>query len=249
MDNEQLRFIHDEVACFGPELSEDQCAKLCRYYEMLVEKNKVMNLTRIVDFEDAVRKHFADSLAITNYIDLSGEKQILDLGTGAGFPGIPLKIAFPNLKVIMIDSVGKKVNFVNEVIRELGLADEPEVLPKKIGTAAIHARAEELASDSIYRERFDLCVSRAVANLSTLSEYCLPFVRKGGLFVSYKSGESNEEIKAAGKAISILGGSPCECFDYELRGMGRTLVKVVKIRKTPSIYPRKAGTPSKQPLS
>lgn len=219
-------------------LSTAQAEQFVRYYELLLEKNSVMNLTRITEFDDVVEKHFADSLALAKYKDLTGPLRILDLGCGAGFPGIPLKIAFPALQVTLLDSVGKKISFVNDVIRELQLND----------CVGIHARAEDLARKNDFREQFDLVTSRAVANLSTLSEYCLPFVRKGGSFIAYKSGESDEEIQNAAHAISVCGGAAPETIRYSLGDMGRSLVFISKEKSTPRVYPRKAGTPSKTPL-
>ena len=225
----------------GIRIDENAADSLLRYYEMIVEKNKVMNLTRITEFEDAVRKHFADSLAIENAsgLDLNQNLSVLDLGTGAGFPGIPLALAFPKLKVTMIDTVGKKIQFVNEVINALNIEN----------AVALHARAEEMAFDKKHREQYDLCVSRAVANLSTLSEYCLPFIKTGGYFIAYKAGDSGQEIDAAANAIKILGGSDVETIKYSLYDMERVFVKIKKGKHTPCNYPRKAGTPAKNPIS
>lgn len=215
------------------------------YYELIVEKNKVMNLTRITDFGDAVAKHFADSLALSKFIDLKSNLSVLDLGTGAGFPGIPLAIAWPELKVTMMDSVGKKINFVNEAIEKINRTSEGKVLSN---AAAYHARAEELANDGKHREKYDLCVSRAVANMSSLTEYCLPFVKKGGIFAAYKAGNCGEEVKKAEKAIKILGGKKPDLKEYSLEGMERTIILIRKEKSTPKMYPRRAGTPTKSPI-
>lgn len=240
-------------------LSDQQKSQFIKYYELMIEWNKVMNLTAITDFEEVIEKHFLDSLCLNQILDLSKEYSILDLGTGAGFPGIPLKIAFPNLNILLMDSLNKRISFLNEVIDQLGLSrlkdvlcDRSSDLKEEIpnGILAVHGRAEEMARKKEYREMFDVCVSRAVANLSSLSEYCLPFVKKEGCFVSYKSAESDEELKEAKNAIFLLGGKVGEIKKYRVPGsdMGRSLIKINKVRNTPKSYPRKAGTPGKNPL-
>ena len=220
--------------------SSEQQEQFVTYYKMLVEKNKVMNLTAITEFDEVLDKHFLDSIALAQYVDLTKSISLIDLGTGAGFPGMPLKIMFPNLKVTLADSLNKRIVFLDEVIGELGLTD----------IQTVHARAEDLAHNSDYREQYDYCVSRAVANLSSLSEYCLPFVRIGGTFISYKSGEIEEELAAAKKAIFLLGGQFDQVIPFQLEGtdLGRSFVLINKVKKTAKTYPRKSGMPTKKPL-
>lgn len=223
---------------FKLELTEKQIEQFLKYYEMLIEKNKVMNLTAITEYDEVIEKHFLDSISLCQVYDLSKPVKILDMGTGAGFPGIPLKIAFPEVEITLADSLNKRIKFLDEVIEELGL--------EKVTT--IHARAEELARNKEHRENYDLVVSRAVANLSTLGEYCIPFVKMGGNFISYKSGEVEEEINIAEKAIKTLGGQIKDVFKFNLTDQKRSFVIIEKIKTTPKTYPRKAGTPSKEPL-
>ena len=199
-----------------------------------------MNLTAITEFDEVVTKHFIDSISLVKAVGLHREIALIDVGTGAGFPGIPLKIVFPHLKVTLLDSLNKRVKFLNEVINTLGLQ----------GIDAVHGRAEDAARAVELREKFDLCVSRAVANLSTLSEYCLPFVKTGGMFVSYKSEKVAEEIDLAKNAVSILGGEFFSQTEFTLpdSDIYRNLFMIKKKRSTPKKYPRKAGLPSKEPI-
>ena len=218
------------------ELTAEKEQQFLTFYEMLVEKNKVMNLTAITEFEDVVEKHFLDSISLCQVMDLKKSLTLLDLGTGAGFPGIPLKIMFPELKITLADSLNKRLLFLNEVMEALNLKD----------IETVHGRAEELSKRKDYRESFDLCVSRAVANLSTLSEYCLPFIHISGKFISYKSGEVEDELKA----VFVLGGEIEDVIHFTLpdSDIKRSFVVINKVHATPKAYPRKAGTPSKSPL-
>ena len=201
-----------------------------------------MNLTAITEFNEVMKKHFIDSLSLIRAVPDINVKaySLIDVGTGAGFPGIPLKIMFPSLKVVLLDSLNKRISFLNEVINKLGLTD----------IEAFHGRAEDFAKQKEYREHFDICVSRAVANLSTLSEYCLPFVKKGGFFISYKSDKITEEFEHAGQAIKILGGIYQDQKEFYLPGSDicRNLFMIKKVNTTPEKYPRKAGLPSKEPI-
>lgn len=237
MDNS--KFIK-ELDTLGIHLSDIQQEQFDRYYELLIEWNRVMNLTGITAYEEVNLKHFTDSLTIVRINDMKNVFTLIDIGTGAGFPGIPIKIAFPHIKVVLLDSLNKRIKFLNEVVEKLNL-DNVETL---------HGRAEDYAKKAEYREQFDMCVSRAVANLSTLGEYCIPFVKKGGCFVSYKSADSDEEINQSEKAISILGGKISKIDKFMLPGsdMGRALIVTEKDKNTPQKYPRKAGVPSKEPL-
>lgn len=221
-------------------LEKEQLLQFLTYYEMLIEWNKVMNLTAITDYDEVLKKHFVDSLSLVKAFDLKNNIALMDIGTGAGFPGLPLKIVFPGLKVTLLDSLNKRIQFLNAVIDKLALKD----------IVAIHGRAEDFARPEALREQYDLCVSRAVANLTTLSEYCLPFVKPEGSFISYKSEKITEEMKEAKKAIKILGGQVEKQVELSLPNSDiyRNLFVIKKIAPTPGKYPRKAGLPSKEPL-
>lgn len=242
MNNQFCKLMENELKELSIQLSEQQMEQFYKYYELLIEKNKVMNLTAITELEDVVSKHFVDSLSLIKAVgDIdSKEYSMIDVGTGAGFPGIPLKIAFPNLKITLLDSLNKRVKFLNDVIAELGLED----------IKAVHGRAEDYGVDREYREQYDFCVSRAVANLSTLSEYCMPFVKVGGWFIPYKSGKIEQELVDAGNAIGVLSGKLCEVITFLLPGtdVERDLVKIEKVKVLNKKYPRKAGVASKEPL-
>ena len=230
-----------DLAELGVNLTKKQISQFMRYYELLVEWNSFMNLTGITEFEEVMRKHFVDSVSLIKALELKGKDlSVIDIGTGAGFPGLPLKIAFPELKVTLLDSLNKRIKFLNEVILQLGL--------ENIDT--IHGRAEDYAKPEKLREKYDTCVSRAVANLSTLSEYCLPFVKVGGCFVSYKSEKISDEAIDAQNAICLLGGKVKEQVEFQLPNSDiyRNLFVIEKKHNTPKKYPRKAGLPAKEPL-
>lgn len=232
-------YLIDTLSSWNHDISQEQIEKLDKFYEMLIEKNKVMNLTAITDFDDVLKKHFVDSLSICFCLP----EQVLsvcDLGTGAGFPGIPLAIYYPDIHFTLIDSLNKRINFLSEVVDELGLTN----------VSLVHSRAEEAGRNKLYREKFDLVVSRAVANISVLSEYCLPLVSVGGNFISYKSASVDEEISDSGKAIEKLGGkiNSIEKFLLPNTDIARSFILISKDKTTPKAYPRKAGTPGKDPL-
>ncbi len=231
----------------GIVLSKEQLEQFVDYYKLLVEWNEKINLTAITEWEDVCIKHFADSLSLNlcynSFNDFNqkfSRKTLCDVGTGAGFPGIPLKILFPELEVSLFDSLEKRVKFLNEVISKLSL--------QKID--AVHGRAEELAFKKEYREKFDYATARAVASLPVLSEYCLPFVKPGGFFVAYKSEKAPEEIESSVNALKILKGEVSCSKSFVLPGteLGRNIILIRKTGNITSKYPRKAGTPSKQPL-
>lgn len=230
--------LFDETKKNGMELSDKQIAQFNLYYELLTAKNKVMNLTAITEYNDVVKKHFIDSMMISRVLDMKKINSLCDVGTGAGFPGIPLKIVYPHLHLTLVDSVGKRVNFLSEVVEKLDLED----------VEAIHSRTEDLAHNSKYREKYDLVTARAVASMNVLSEYCIPYAKIGGYFAAYKSGNIEEEIENAKNAVKTLGGKIEKTDMFELYEMGRSIVLIRKVNTTPKIYPRKAGTPSKNPL-
>ena len=223
----------------GINLNDTQLDKFQKYYEILIERNKVMNLTAITEVNDVVTKHFVDSISLINYFDLNNKK-IIDVGTGAGFPGIPLAIILENTEFTLMDSLNKRINFLNDVIELCELNN----------VTTIHSRAEDLGRNVEYREKFDICVSRAVANLSTLLEYCIPFVKVGGSFISYKSGNVDEELDASKSAQTKLSCIIDKKISFTLNGtdMSRSFVKFDKKGILSKKYPRQAGKPKKEPL-
>lgn len=230
--------FRNSMNSIGIELTDSQLNAFETYYDMLIDRNKVMNLTAITEFDEVMDKHFLDSVYLFRSIKLEADYKLIDIGTGAGFPGIPLKIVFPELKITLLDSLNKRVGFINDVIEELNLND----------IEAIHGRAEDIARNKSYRASYDIAVSRAVANLSTLSEYCLPFVKIGGKFVSYKSGDCADEVDNAKAAIHLLGGKINKIDEFSYSNNSRSFIVIDKVMNTSNKYPRKAGLPSKKPL-
>ncbi|MBQ0037034.1 MAG: 16S rRNA (guanine(527)-N(7))-methyltransferase RsmG [Firmicutes bacterium] len=247
MDNNKAKYLSDVLSESNIILSDIQIEQFINYYDLLVEWNEKINLTSIVEFEDVCIKHFLDCLSIIKAFDSLDNlysyfngKSLVDVGTGAGFPGIPLKILLPNLSVTLIDSLDKRVKFLNEVISKLSLND----------IVAYHGRVEDLAIDSQFRERFDYATARAVASLPVLCEYCLPFVKVGGYFISYKSEKAEAELNLSANALSILGGTFDRDVSFSLNDTdnSRTILFIEKTSFTPDKYPRKAGKPVKKPL-
>jgi 16S rRNA (guanine527-N7)-methyltransferase len=236
----------NDFSSFGINLSDKQLEQFDTYYNLLIETNKVMNLTAITEFDDVCKLHFVDSISSCKYFDFNRDGiSLIDIGTGAGFPGIPLKIVFPQLNITLLDSLNKRLNFLNEVIDTLGLNEEGSI-------RTLHGRAEDHCIPKVgsLRECFDVAVSRAVANMSTLSEYCLPYVKVGGQFIAYKSEKAQDELQNSKGALHLLGGQLVSADEFLLPGtdVSRTICIIDKKEKTSSKYPRKAGVPSKQPL-
>lgn len=240
LEKNNTKQFEKDIEQLGITLNEKQICQFVRYYELLAEWNSFMNLTAIIDFDEVMKKHFIDSLSIVRSGINMNAASMIDIGTGAGFPGIPIKIAFPDCHITLLDSLQKRIKFLDEVIYQLELTD--------IDT--IHGRAEDFAKPGMLRESFDVCVSRAVANLSTLSEYCIPFVKKKGFFISYKSEKLTKEIEDAEKAISLLGGKVKGQVDFMLpdSDIYRNLLLIEKIKGTPERFPRKSGIPAKEPI-
>ena len=213
-------------------LTENQYEQFQKYFELLVEWNEKMNLTAITDESGVALKHFADSLSLLNYVDIPQNSTLADVGTGAGFPGVVLKIARPDIKLTLIDSLNKRLVFLGEVCAQLGIEAE-----------LIHSRAEDGARDEKLRESFDFAVSRAVARMNVLSEYCLPYVKVGGAFCAMKGAQANEEFKESLNAINTLGGKLENKYFFELpeNGGERAIAVVRKVKNTPQKYPRQSG--------
>lgn len=226
------------AAEYGVTLSDEAVERFDIYARLLVERNKVMNLTAITESDEIVKKHFVDSLSLLSVVDIPENAKVIDVGTGAGFPGIPLMIARPDLRMTLLDSTRKRLGFIEEVSHETSL--EPELL---------HSRAEDAGKNENYRERYDLATARAVSNLRDLSEYCLPFVKKGGVFAPMKSAKADEEITQAKKAIHILGGRIEKKVSFDIGDVGsRTVIIIKKISQTPTKYPRPSAKMAKFPI-
>lgn len=245
MSEKELTFLIELFEKHNIVLEKRQACQFYKYYELLVSWNEKINLTAITNYEDVCIKHFLDSASIINMFSSYKEmvsyfsgKTIIDVGTGAGFPGIPLKILIPDLNVVLADSLDKRVNFLNTVISELELD----------GISAVHGRVEDLAKSNEYREAFDFSTARAVAALPVLSEYCIPFVKVDGLFIAYKSEKAAEEVSSSERALSLLGGKIVDSKSFSIFDMKREIIYIKKVSSTPKQYPRKAGTPSKKPL-
>jgi 16S rRNA (guanine527-N7)-methyltransferase len=235
-----MKQLTDALVSMGLKYDEDAIQKFRRYMELILEWNEKVNLTSITEPEDFIKKHYIDSVAIGGFSQMENAQSVIDVGTGAGFPGVPLAILFPEKKFLLMDSLNKRIKIIEAIAQEIGLQN----------AAFCHGRAEELARKREYREQYDLCVSRAVANLAVLSEYCLPFVRVGGWFAAYKTETAEEELKESLRAIELLGGQYVENRQLNISGydLDHRILMIKKVKKTLPKYPRKAGTPAKEPL-
>lgn len=237
---EYFDMLSEACKSMGLSFDEEKYNKFIKYKDLIKEWNQKINLTAITDDEEMIKKHFIDSIKVFNCDYVKNAKSIIDIGTGGGFPGIPMKIVKEDSKMVLLDSLNKRINFLNEVINELNL---PNI-------KTIHGRAEDFAQTVEYRQRFDLAVSRAVANLTVLLEFCLPYVKVGGYFVALKGPAIEEEIKAAEVALKVLGGKIEEIIEVDIEDsdLKHNLLVVKKIKDTPKKYPRKAGMVTKNPI-
>lgn len=238
--NDIEKLLFDSSKELGINLNENQIKQFMMYKNLLLEWNEKINLTAITEDRDIIQKHFVDCVSIASKIDIPSGATVIDVGTGAGFPGIPVKIAFPDIEITLLDSLNKRINFLQEVVSSLGLEN----------VNCVHSRAEDGGQNGEYREQYDMCISRAVANLAVLSEYCLPFVKVGGTFVSLKGPDVKEELEESKKALEKLGGEVIgvEKIDIPKSDITHSLVIIKKVRQTPKAYPRKAGKVTKNPI-
>lgn len=218
--------------------TEEQDDKLIEYMDGVLSWNEKVNLTAITNREEFVVKHLIDSILCCNFPEFIQAKTIIDVGTGAGFPGVPLAVISPEKKFLLADSLNKRIKIISELTEKLSI----------FNVEAVHGRAEEMARNDRYREMFDLSVARAVANLSVLCEYCLPFIKTGGYLLAYKGPDAEEEAAGAKKAIEVLGGRLDRIEPVNLQGFNHNIIVIEKIKSTPKKYPRNAGTPTKEPL-
>lgn len=232
--------LKQAIETFGYDSSADKLDRFERFMQLVIEWNEKVNLTAITERDEFIKKHFIDSLCCLPHDEYKTAESVIDVGTGAGFPGMPLAIMSPEKNFLLIDSLNKRIKILNEIIAELDLKN----------VTAVHGRAEELARNKLYREQFDICVSRAVSRLSVLSEYCLPFVKKGGWLAAYKGPDAEREIEDAHSALGKLGGKVFDIKNTEMDqfGISHRIVYIQKTMNTPKVYPRKAGTPEKKPL-
>lgn len=237
---ELKQYLEDGSKKLGISLNTIQVNQFLQYKELLLEWNEKMNLTAITDDKEIIIKHFLDSISIGAFFDFSSIKTVIDVGTGAGFPGIPLKITYPNIKITLMDSLNKRIDFLKEVTGKLSLSE----------ASPIHGRAEELGKEKLHRESYDISVSRAVAHLSILAEYTLPFIKVGGMFICMKSINCEEEVKTSNKAITVLGGEIVDQKDVNIpfSDINHRIIFIKKEKPTPTKYPRKPGKPSKSPI-
>ncbi|WP_245156625.1 16S rRNA (guanine(527)-N(7))-methyltransferase RsmG [Clostridium aminobutyricum] len=220
--------------------TEEMIDKFERYMQLVLEWNEKVNLTAITEREEFIKKHFIDSVLCYSFPEMKKAQTVIDVGTGAGFPGIPLALVYPEKKFVLMDSLNKRLKIIDQICSDLDIQN----------VKTLHGRAEDLGKSKMYREKYDICVSRAVANLATLSEYCLPFIKVGGAFLAYKGNKAEEEIKEAEKAIHLLGGKLMEERQVKLDDfdLDHHIRVISKCKNTPAKFPRKAGTPSKEPL-
>ena len=239
--NYNLTKLNNGLKSLNISATDDQIDRLVRFYEMVVETNEVMNLTSITDWDEFVDKHFLDSLVLESvFPEIKDANRVIDIGTGAGFPGIPLAIIYPNIEFSLLDTLTKRINFLDEVCKELELDN----------ISLIAGRAEDYGKDSSYREQYDLCVTRAVAEINVLSEFTIPFVKENGKIVFYKSNSVKEELEQGNNSINTLGGKLNNNIEVLIPNTEykRNLIIIDKVENTPSKYPRKAGIPKKRPL-